>query len=199
MPQLSRITLLHRQYRWPPLCRRPNGSRGFTLLELVAVIVILSVLAGIAVSKYLEAVRHAEVAAEDTTIANLQASIDTTWVHMLLNGEKPSYPKNPFSALKKLPANYRLEQTVPRGTRESRHVWVFLPYVPEIIDKLKISLLQNENAPALLKNAKGLYKPESVTQINGLIFHQRRDDKVVFWIYDRSRGVISDRYKLTGG
>jgi prepilin-type N-terminal cleavage/methylation domain-containing protein len=196
MSQPHRKAAARGRHRCSPLSPRSSGPGGFTLLELLAVVIIISVLASIAVAKYLQVLHHADVANENTTIANLQASIETHWVETLLRGEKPSYPQNPFSALKKLPAHYRLEQTVPDGTESWRHVWVFVPYIPASIEKLKISLLKSENAPALLKDATGLYKPESVTRIDGLIFHQRRDDHVFFWIYDRARGVISDRYRL---
>ncbi|MFP3870952.1 MAG: prepilin-type N-terminal cleavage/methylation domain-containing protein [Syntrophobacteria bacterium] len=196
MPWLRRKTGPARQPAGVASAAERDTREGFTLLELVAVLVIISILAGIAISKYLQVMRQAEVAGEDATIANLQASVDTHWTGMLIQGKKPSYPHNPFATVKKLPAHYRLGRGVPSGTDEDRQVWVFLHYLPEQIERLGISFLESENAPALLKNAQGLYKPESVTRIDGLIFHQRRNNKVFFWIYDQSRGVISGRYEL---
>jgi prepilin-type N-terminal cleavage/methylation domain-containing protein len=179
-----------------PLAGALKGDQGFTLLELVAVLIILSLLAGIAISKYIQVMHEAEIASEDSTISNLQASIDTHWAQMIIKGDMPSYPHNPFATVKKLPANYSLAQRIPSRTKKDRRIWLFLHYSPETIKKLGITFLESKNAPSLLKNAKGQYKPESVTQIDGLVLHQRRDDNIYYWIYDRKRGVISDRYQF---
>jgi prepilin-type N-terminal cleavage/methylation domain-containing protein len=175
---------------------RSNSRNGFTLLEIVAVLVILSILAGLAAAKYIRVLHEADEAAEEATISQLQASVDAHWTQLILQGKPPTYPRNPFAALKKLPEHYRLDQTVPSRLKQDRDLWLFLHYVPKTVEKLGITLLQSDNAPAILKNAKGVYKPESVSKISGLIFHQRRNDKVFFWIYDQDRGVISGRYEL---
>jgi prepilin-type N-terminal cleavage/methylation domain-containing protein len=184
----------------PPRCS-PAGAgskdhHGFTLLEIVAVLLILSLLAGIAVTRYLRVLHRAEVAGEDATIATLQASVDTHWVRRLVQGQPPRYPQNPFASVKRLPLHYRLDQTAPSGTRKDRRAWVFVPHVPPVLEELQVSLSPSDNAPAILTNARGLYKAESVTRISGVIFHQRPSDEVYFWIYDQSRGVISGRYRL---
>ena len=185
-----------RKVNLSPFAGSLKGTQGFTLLELVAVLIILLLLAGIAISKYIEVLREAEIASEDSTIANLQASIDTHWAQQLVQGAMPSYPHNPFASVKKLPTNYSLDQRIPSGTKKDRRIWLFLHYSPETIQKLGITFLKSENAPSLLKDAKGQYKPESVIQIDGLLLHQRRDDRIYYWIYDRKRGVISNRYEF---
>jgi hypothetical protein len=165
-------------------------------LEIIAVLVIVSLLAGLAAVKYLKLVHQADEAAEESTIANLQASVDSHWIQLLIQGKPPHYPPNPFASLKRLPDTYRLEQTVPNRTKKDRHVWTFVRYIPKNIEKLGITFLQSDNAPAILTNAQGAYKPESVSKISGLIFHQRSNDEVFFWIYDQIRGVVSSRYQL---
>ncbi|MGD8944970.1 MAG: prepilin-type N-terminal cleavage/methylation domain-containing protein [Desulfobacterales bacterium] len=56
-----------------------RGNRGFTLLEIIAVLVILSVLAAIAVPKYISLDQSATQRAIDAGIAELNGRETLTW------------------------------------------------------------------------------------------------------------------------
>jgi prepilin-type N-terminal cleavage/methylation domain-containing protein len=56
-----------------------RGNRGFTLLEIIAVLVILSVLAAIAVPKYISLDQSATQKAIDAGIAELNGRETLTW------------------------------------------------------------------------------------------------------------------------
>ncbi|GIU24291.1 prepilin-type N-terminal cleavage/methylation domain-containing protein [Shewanella sp. MBTL60-007] len=75
--------------------RRPNTSKGFTLIELVVVIIVLGILAVIATAKYVDLKREAEVARVKATAAALQQSITfshTKWQLIAGNGALNDLP-----------------------------------------------------------------------------------------------------------
>ena len=53
------------------------NNKGFTLIELIIVTIILGVLAAVAVPRFMGAVSQSEVAAEAATIAALQSAVET--------------------------------------------------------------------------------------------------------------------------
>ena len=65
--------------------------RAFTLIELIAVIVVLSILAGVAVPKYFDYANNSKTAAIQGTVGNARSAIQNFYANASLSGT-PAYP-----------------------------------------------------------------------------------------------------------
>ena len=45
-----------------------NTNKGFTLIELIMVMIILGIMAAVAIPRYLETIQKSEIAAEDAVV-----------------------------------------------------------------------------------------------------------------------------------
>lgn len=68
-----------------------TNEKGFTLVELMVVVIILGVLGGIAVPQYLNRTKQAKISATVTTLKSMQGAINT-WAADV-NGGNGKYPK----------------------------------------------------------------------------------------------------------
>ena len=107
---------------------KPNG---FTLIELIIVMVILGVLAAVAVTRYLDSIRNAEEAAEEAVISNILAGLKQYANNSLYTDGRATWPTNPFDALDEKPAGYSptdngLEMVGPMdGEADTDGEWTF--------------------------------------------------------------------------
>ena len=83
-----------------------KNQKGFTLIELIMVTIILGILAAVAIPRYASTVDKAEAAAEDAVISSIKAGLETYAVEQLMDNGRRSWPDNPFDGLDTKPAGY---------------------------------------------------------------------------------------------
>ena len=87
-----------------------NKSRnGFTLIELIIVMVILGIMAAVAVPRYLDSISNAEEAAEDAVISAIKSGLTQYANNSLYESGRAEWPFNPFDALAEKPVGYSNE------------------------------------------------------------------------------------------
>ena len=76
-------------------------NRGFTLIELIMVTIILGILAAVSIPRYMSTVDKAEQAAEDAVISAMVSGLQIYATEKLIDSGRRYYPSNPFDALAK--------------------------------------------------------------------------------------------------
>ena len=83
-----------------------KNNKGFTLIELIMVTIILGILAAVAIPRYMTTVDKAEEAAEDAVISSISAGLETYAIEQMMDNGRRSWPDNPFEALDTKPSGY---------------------------------------------------------------------------------------------
>ena len=78
---------------------KKNLNNGFTLIELVIIMVILGVLAAVAVPRLGNTIDSSELSAEEAVIGNLRSALEVYAMDKVVENSSKSYPYNPFDAL----------------------------------------------------------------------------------------------------
>ena len=79
--------------------KHTKSRNGFTLIELVIIMVILGVLAAVAVPRLGSTIDSSEASAEEAVIANLTSALEVYAMDQVVANSTKSYPMNPFDAL----------------------------------------------------------------------------------------------------
>ena len=86
--------------------KKTISQKGFTLIELIIVMVILGIMAAVAVPRYLDSIANAEASAEDAVISAIRGGLKQAANDSLYTNGRASWPSNPFDALADKPAGY---------------------------------------------------------------------------------------------
>jgi prepilin-type N-terminal cleavage/methylation domain-containing protein len=97
-------------------------NEGFTLIELVIIMVVLGILAAVAVPRMGNTIASSEEAAENTVLASLRTAVEVYAMDQVVNNSSKSYPYNPFDELDKLPEGYNND-----GFLDTDGEWLFTP------------------------------------------------------------------------
>ena len=88
-----------------------NNTKGFTLIELIMVTIILGILAAVAIPRYMTSVAAAEAAAEDAVVSSIRAGLETYATEELMKDGRPEHPLNPFDGLEVKPGGHTADIT----------------------------------------------------------------------------------------
>ena len=86
--------------------KHTKSRNGFTLIELIIVMVILGIMAAVAVPRYLDSISNAEKSAEDAVISAIKSGLKQYASNSLFEEGRAVWPDNPFEALSEVPAGY---------------------------------------------------------------------------------------------
>ena len=90
-----------------------KNKNGFTIIELIIVMVILGILAAVAVPKMGNVISKSGEAAASAVIAQLESAAEIYALDQVLSTGYKTYPSNPFDQLEKKPDGYRTGTFTP--------------------------------------------------------------------------------------
>ena len=83
-----------------------KNKNGFTIIELIMVMIIIGVLAAVAIPRFQDVIIESEVAVEQRVINTIYNGLETFAREKYVANGVRSWPENPFTALSKLPPDY---------------------------------------------------------------------------------------------
>jgi prepilin-type N-terminal cleavage/methylation domain-containing protein len=101
---------------------KKNNKNGFTLIELIMVMIILGILSAVAIPRYLETIEKSEIAAEDAVVDKLVSALENFAQHKMLTEGRRYWPENPFESLVTLPQTYTTDGT----NADTDNEWTFV-------------------------------------------------------------------------
>tara|TARA_B100000378_G_C18030932_1_gene407475 strand:+ start:513 stop:986 length:474 start_codon:yes stop_codon:yes gene_type:complete len=100
-----------------------KNKNGFTIIELIMVMIIIGVLAAVAIPRFQDIVVESEVAVEQRVINTIYNGLETYAREKYIDNGVRSWPENPFTALSKLPPDYDVDLFVLSQMKDRD--WIF--------------------------------------------------------------------------
>jgi len=82
-----------------------NNQKGFTLLEIIVIIIIVGLLVALAIVKYISFTKYAERGSVESVIGSLRSALGLYAARQIINNQ-PITAHNPFDDLANKPPNY---------------------------------------------------------------------------------------------
>ena len=100
-----------------------KNKNGFTIIELIMVMIIIGVLAAVAIPRFQDVIIESEVAVEQRVINTIYNGLETFAREKYVENGVRSWPENPFTALSKLPPDYDADLYVLSQMKDRD--WIF--------------------------------------------------------------------------